>query len=437
MIGGTLFQRFFLRFLIGIGIACIVFMTLVHLFQTKVMDGEWRKDLQQEALWLARHSALPVASMLADAWKTMHSSVRITFYDEAGDPVADSHPERAPIDVHALKAGKDPRGQLAVVEELALGGTLVMSRPYVPSFPSGMYVELTVAIMLILGPMVLLLYPFARSMTTTLQAMGEMAEEVSAGHFGKTLPVSRSDELGRLVTSFNDMSMRLAEAERLNSRLLHDVSHELRSPLGRIQVFAETIVQRPDEKQACVRAIEEEIRLLDGLVEDLLQVARLESDQRSPRQESFSLQHWASEILARLERSTVSKGIAWTARLPEQDAETRGDPQHLALALSNLVDNATHALRGRDDPSIQVEVSHNGEAWTLAVEDNGPGIPEEHLAQVFRRFYRADDHRDRETGGVGLGLSLVRAIAEAHGGEASIDSHVGRGTRVTLSLPIV
>ena len=311
-----------------------------------------------------------------------------------------------------------------------------MSRPYIPGFPYGFTWELGVAVLLILAPMVLLLYPLVRSMRSTLSAMGAMAQEVSAGHFGKTLTVSRSDELGDLVRSFNEMSVKLAEAERLSSRLLHDVSHELRSPLGRIQVLAETIETRPGEKQECIRGIEQEIGLLDRLVGDLLQVARLESDQRSARHETFSLAHWARETLARLERSAHAQGIGWTATLPHDDREVRGDAQHLASALANLVDNAIHVLRGRQDPAIEVAIEHDGERWTLSVADNGPGIPDEHLAHVFRRFYRADEHRDRETGGVGLGLSLVRAIAEAHGGEASIESRVDEGTRVTIALPI-
>jgi signal transduction histidine kinase len=436
MIRVTLFRRFVIRFLIGLGFAFLVFVALFHMFQLRVVDHEWREELRQEARWLARHSNVPSAPMLAGAWKTMHSAVRVTFYDADGELVADSHPERLSIDLESLLGGKEPSRHLAVVEELPGGGELVMSRPYVPAFPSGLNWELGVAALLILGPMVMLLYPLARSMSSTLHEMELMAEEVSAGHFGKTLAVSSSDELGDLVRSLNDMSEKLADAERLNSRLLHDVSHELRSPMGRIQVFAETIARRPDEKEECIRGIEQEIALLNRLVEDLLQVARIESDQRSGRQETFSLQHWAGEILARLERSARASGIEWTARLPELDTDVRGDAQHLAQALANLVDNAIHALRGRQGAGIEVVVAVDGGTWTMVVADNGPGIPDEHLTHVFRRFYRADEHRDREAGGVGLGLSLVRAIAEAHGGEASIDSQVGQGTRVTISLPV-
>ncbi len=93
-------------------------------------------------------------------------------------------------------------------------------------------------------------------------------------------------------------------------------------------------------------------------------------------------------------------------------------------------------LEGRPEPRIEVSVAVAGSHWSLAVADNGPGIPEDDLPHVFRRFYRADEHRSRARGGVGLGLSLVRAIAAAHGGEASIESRPGEGTRVTLTLPV-
>lgn len=436
MIGATLFRRFFLRFLAGLGIAFAVLLALFHTYQVRVVDAEWREELRQEARWLGRHTHLVEGPMMANAWRTMHSAVRITYFDGKGEVVADSHPEREAIDLAVIRAGEEPPGHLAVFEEVRGDGVLVMSRPYVPNFPSGMRWELAVAALLVLGPIVLLLYPFARSMSATLREMSDVAREVAAGQFGRTLSASRPDELGELVRSFNEMSEKLAEAERLNARLLHDVSHELRSPLGRIQVLAETIALRPAEKEACIRGIEQEIGLLDRLVGDLLQVARIESERRNGREWTFSLLHWAGETLERLERSVRAQGIGWTARLPEEDFEVRGDSQHLTQMLGNLVDNAAHVLIGRPDAAIEVDVARNGERWTMVVADNGPGIPEEHLAHVFRRFYRADEHRDREAGGVGLGLSLVSAIAEAHGGRASIESEVGSGTRVTVELPL-
>jgi signal transduction histidine kinase len=433
VIPGRLFRRFFWRFLAGIGLALFLFIPLVHIFQQRTVNREWREDLKQEASWFARHFQMTPRDVAARAWGQMHSATRVTFYTSDHKLISDSHPEREPLELDSLLAGRTLPRTLTALEKLESGSWLVMSRPAVPAFPHGLQWELVVAAVLIVGLALLLLYPLVRSMTRTLEELGELAAEVSAGHFGKTLPVERSDELGVLVRSFNDMSTRLAEAERLNTRLFHDVSHELRSPLGRIQALAHSVAEHPKESRACLRGIEQEIGLLDRLVADLLQAARLESKD-GLRFETFSLQHWAGETLPRLASTVRERRIAWSTELPQEDREVRGDPQRLAQAVGNLVDNATNALEGRRDPRIDVRIALNGKAWTITVEDNGPGIPEIDQPNVFRRFYRADEHRNRDKGGVGLGLSLVHSIAVAHGGTATIESREGEGTRVRLEL---
>ncbi len=437
MIGGDLFQRFFLRFLVGLVLAFLLFLPLVHIFQKRIVDAEWREDLRQQAHWSALHTSPATAQVLANAWKTMHSTIRWTLFDNEGQLVADSHPEGPLLDLDALRQGQEPKGALAAVQPLRNGqGWLVVSRPRIPSFPRGLQWELIAAAILLVALVAAFLYPLVRSLSSTLRQLTGSAEQVAAGHFGKTLEVDRTDELGALVRAFNDMSGKLAEAERLNTRLLHDVSHELRSPLGRIRVMAETIALRPDEADDCLHGIEQEVALLDRLVGDLVETARIESDTRSARPETFSLLHWADETLRRLENEARSRQIGWTTRMPDPDRDVDGDPQRLAQAVANLVDNAISALEGRADPRIEVSIAVADGHWSLAVEDNGPGIPEDDLPHVFRRFYRADEHRSRERGGVGLGLSLVRSIARAHGGEASIESRPDEGTRVTLILPM-
>jgi signal transduction histidine kinase len=290
--------------------------------------------------------------------------------------------------------------------------------------------------LILVGLVVTFLQPFVRSMSSTLRKLTEIAKEVSSGHFGKTLDVHRTDELGTLVQAINDMSGKLEEAEKLNTRLLHDVSHELRSPLGRIQVMTETIGLHPDEATECIHGIGEEIALLDRLVGDLVDTARIESESPSARPERFSLLGWSSETLRRLGSKACPSQIGWTSRLPQQDLEVFGDPQRLAQAVGNLVDNAITALEGRPDARIEVTVAVGADEWSIAVEDNGHGIPSDDLPHVFRRFYRVDSDRRRDRGGVGLGLSLVRAITEALGGEASIESEAGEGTTVSLRFPI-
>lgn len=437
MIGGDLFQRFFLRFLIGIVVAFLLFLPLVHIFQKRVVFSEWREDLREQAHWLALHSRRGENfDMLTNAWRTTHSTIRLTFFDVEGQPISDSQPENPLPDLAALRQGREPVQYLAAFESISSGGWLVVSRPSIPAFPYGLQWELIAAAALIVALVTAFLYPFVRSMRSTLRQLTESADQVSSGHFGKTLDVNRSDELGILVRAFNDMSVKLEEAERLNTRLLHDVSHELRSPLSRIQVMAETIALRPEETDECIHGIEQEIALLDRLVGDLVETARIESEANSVRPITFKLLNWASETLRRLESKVRSSQIDWATKMPEQDREISGDPQRLAQAVGNLVDNAINALEGRSNPRIEVSITIDGVRWSLDVDDNGRGIPEDELPHVFRRFYRVEKHRGREQGGVGLGLSLVRAIAEAHGGEASIESDPEQRTRVTLIFPL-
>ena len=384
---------------------------------------------------MALHSPPSSLEVLADAWGKTHETIRLTFFDASGQPLAASQPASTPLQLPALRA-QASIGFLYAVEETRAGDWVAISRPMVPTFPYGLQWELITAAAILVGLVAASLRPLVRSMGSTLGKLTEIAREVSSGHFGKTLDEHRSDELGTLVQAINEMSGKLEEAEKLNTRLLHDVSHELRSPLGRIQVMAETIGMRPDEADKCIQDIGQEIELLDRLVGDLLETARIESESPSARPELFSLLGWSGETLRRLESKARSSQVGWTSRIPPQDVEIRGDPQRLTQAVGNLVDNAITALEGQTDGRIEATVAVATETWSITVEDNGPGIPAEDLPHVFRRFYRADRDRGRERGGVGLGLSLARAIAEAQGGRASIESQAGEGTTVLLSFPL-
>ena len=232
MIGGDLFQRFFLRFLLSLVIAFLLFLPLVHVFQRRFVFAEWRADLQEQVHWLALHMRPSEdIQMLTNAWSTTHSTIRLTIFDAEGNPLVDSQPERPLPDLEALRRGERTRAYLAAFEASRDGRWLVVSRPPIPGFPSGLQWELIAAAAIIVALLAAFLYPLVRSMSSTLRRLTEIANQVSSGHFGKTLGVERPDELGALVHAFNEMSVKLAEAERLNTRLLHDVSHELRSPL--------------------------------------------------------------------------------------------------------------------------------------------------------------------------------------------------------------
>ncbi len=439
MIGKGLFHRLFLRFLLAMVIGFCLLMSLFHVFQKESIDKEWQIDLQQEAFWLAKHIGPDREGLfesLVDAWRSTHSTIRLVIFDRDLQPLGNYPDGLAWLDMEAIKEGRQQRGFISAVESLPQGRRLVMARPWVPGFPYQLSWQLIASAVLIVGLIVLFVYPLVHSLNSAFRQMEELARQVSAGHFGRTLGIERSDEIGGLIRAFDDMSRKLEEADRLNTRLLHDVSHELRSPLSRIQVMAETIPLRPGERDECVRGINQEVELLDSLVDDLVQTARLEAKPQVDRRTRISVLSWSGELLQRLGKKVRSSDIEWITRLPETDFEIEADPQRLSQAISNLIDNSINALSERRDPRIEVSIGSDGDAWFARVADNGSGIPKEDLPHLFRRFYRVEAHRGRDRGGVGLGLSLVRAIVQAHGGEVSVESNPNTGTQVNLRFPV-
>jgi signal transduction histidine kinase len=265
--------------------------------------------------------------------------------------------------------------------------------------------------------------------------MRAMADRVAAGDYGRTLELDRGDELGALAAALDEMSRKLAEAAALRTRLLHDVSHELRSPLGRIRVLAETLRGRPERLEARVEGIVQEVELLDRIVGDLLESARALPGPGGVEPRRAGLLAWSRDAFPRLAAEAEARRVAWRARVPERELEVEIDPQRLTQALGNLVDNSLHALAGVPGPRLDVTLAVEPEAWSLAVEDNGPGIPPEDQPRVFLRFYRVGEDRARGRGGAGLGLALVEAITTAHGGTVALESEPGVGTKVTLRFP--
>lgn len=434
MTGGGLFHRLYLRFLAALALAIGLLLPIVHLAQLRALEG-WQIDLKDQAAWLA-HDLAPDADLpaLAADWSRHHHHLRLSLFDAASTPVADSEPDDPPPELERAKL-RGRRGYVGGAAERPGGGWVVLTRPSGGAFPRGYTAEFTGAMVAALVLVALLLYPFVRSLGTAFSRMTEVAGEVAAGNYGRSVGIERKDELGDLIAAFDRMSHRLADADRLQTRLLHDVSHELRSPLGRIQALAETLERHPEETAACVRGIEDEVALLGRLTEDLLDAARLESEPVAASLRALDLRVWTEETLSRLGATVRARGVAWSTRLPETSARVTGDPQRLAQAVANLVDNSLAALDGREGGRIEVRVEAGETEWRVEVEDDGPGIPPADLPHVFRRFYRVQEDRSRHSGGVGLGLSLVRAIVEAHGGTVSLESRPGAGTVARLRLP--
>ena len=286
--------------------------------------------------------------------------------------------------------------------------------------------------LLIAGPVALLLaslagYGLAGLSLRQVEAMRRRAAAISADTRGERLPVPRSgDELERLGTTLNEMLDRLEAALERERDFVADAGHELRSPLALLRTELELAARQArseDELRAAVTSASQEAERLSRLAEDLLLIARSDRGQLPLTLEALEV----DELLG-----AVASRFAWRARVQPRmtgGLRIRGDRLRLEQALANLVDNALRYGNG----AVELLAHSDDGRVELHVRDEGSGFPPELLGRAFERFARADPART--AGGAGLGLSIVRAIAEAHGGSAGAANRASDGADVWLTLP--
>ncbi len=237
---------------------------------------------------------------------------------------------------------------------------------------------------------------------------------------------------GRTLVVIQDETER-KRVESIRRDFVANASHELKTPVAGIMVTAETVERAIDEdithaKRFAANLVRE-ARRLSALVQDLLDLARLERGQgeRIRLRLVGVVEEEVDSLRERIER----KGLALTVEL-DREVEVLGVQEDLALMVRNLLENA---LVYTAEGSIEVTMADAGEAFELKVADTGSGIPTTDLERIFERFYRVDKARSRDTGGTGLGLAIVRHVAESHGGVVEVASELGSGSTFTVRLP--
>ena len=239
------------------------------------------------------------------------------------------------------------------------------------------------------------------------------------------------------VAVMHDIS-ELERLEGLRRDFVSNVSHELKTPLTAIHGYVETLLEPAgmDKKtrKRFLRKIRKQSRRLSALVSDLLTLSRIESSTEQA-ENLVDLRSQVGEVLGLLSPAGEERGLEMVVDCPGRPVTVRGEEEALRQALSNLVDNAVKysGVGGRVLVRLRAD---NGRA-VLEVEDEGPGIPAEHLDRIFERFYRVDRARSRELGGTGLGLSIVKNVVQRHGGGVEVDSERGRGSIFRFWLPTV
>jgi two-component system phosphate regulon sensor histidine kinase PhoR len=243
------------------------------------------------------------------------------------------------------------------------------------------------------------------------------------------------NEAQRMVVFAEDQTD-LVRLDRARKEFLSNVSHELRTPLSSIKLMLETVMESPDQEAADLflpQALAQVDRLAE-LVKQLLDQTRAESGALKLNLRDIDLEEVASPIVSSFEPQASNKGVSLQL-LPARPVRVEADADRLAQVFVNLIDNAIRHTPGGG--RVKVELDTRGNDAVVRVRDNGAGIPYRDLPRIFERFYVVDRSRTRESGGSGLGLAIVKGIVDAHGGSISAESTLGRGTTVTIRIPIM
>lgn len=245
--------------------------------------------------------------------------------------------------------------------------------------------------------------------------------------------LKRPDEIGELARQLQLSGIKIQELIKKQKDLLRDVSHEVRTPLARLQIATETLQLDAGDKRA-LNQIKDEILIIDQLVQDLLHLSHFDRPSKSHQIENFKVNTLVDEFTERSKILASTKNLSITSSSTNtNNVDVKGNKFLLDRALDNLMSNAIRHSPNNSEIEIKTEIDN--ENCYISISDQGEGVIEESLEKIFEPFHRLDTSRNRETGGFGLGLSLVKQIVELHKGSVNAFNHPN-GLLVKLSIPL-
>lgn len=306
---------------------------------------------------------------------------------------------------------------------LVIASPTLLTNPFF--FQLGPWIAIGVAAMIVSA---LCWYPMVRGLTKSLAQMTAATAKIAEGDFDTQLSVKRQDELGQLGTSINRMAARLGAFTHGQKRFLGDVAHELRSPLGRMQLALGILDRKVEESgHAYVQDLADDVKVMSGLTDGLLEFAKAEMRQDLVTLSPVNL----ADVVWRAVKAEGRPGV---------DVDVDVDPllmvnaetESLFRAVANVLRNAVR-YAGESGPIVVGARQAKGEI-SLSIADSGPGVPAESVDRLFEPFYRLEYARDRESGGAGLGLAIVKSCVETCGGRVSCRNRDPHGLEVSLVL---
>ena len=267
-----------------------------------------------------------------------------------------------------------------------------------------------------------------RSITLPVRALGAATRDLASGNLDVRVEravSARRDEFGTLARDFDAMAARLRELLQGRERLLRDVSHELRSPLARMQVALGLARQPGSDAARHLERLDVEIGRLDRLIGQVLSLSRLDAGARAPPGSDVDLVELIDAIARDAAFEGQSRGVAIDWQPPGAAVLVRGDPLLLASAIENVVRNAVGYTAAGS--GVSIALAQAPEYAEIVVRDHGPGVPDGELMQIFEPFHRVQESRTRDSGGDGIGLAITSRVLAAHGGRAAAANAPGGG----------
>lgn len=296
---------------------------------------------------------------------------------------------------------------------------------------------------LLVGLVVVVALFVTRQVVAPVRTAARSAGRFSEGHLSERLVVDGEDDLARLATSFNEMATSIGEQitqleqlSTLQQRFVSDVSHELRTPLTTIRMAADVMFEHRDAFDAptarAAELLQAQLDRFEALLVDLLEISRFDAGVAILEAETVQVADLVERVVETMVPLAERSGICVHVLCACEDTSARIDPRRIDRVLRNLISNAIEHADGRD---VEVTVGSDALAVAVTVRDFGIGLTDDHIAQVFERFWRADPARARTTGGTGLGLAIAVEDTRLHGGRLDVWGAPGDGACFRLTLP--
>lgn len=283
---------------------------------------------------------------------------------------------------------------------------------------------------------VIIAFFVSSKITKPLKEMGKFAKKIADGEYSARVETNSNDEIGDLARSLNYMAYRLDDIEKMRKTLIQNVSHDLRTPLSSIKGYLELLEDKEsnlEEKKESLEVIKNQVNKMEKMVNELTNLSMIDGKQFQLNLTKMNIVRESKRICNSIKILADQKGIELKENYPENPVYILGDEKRIEEILTNLLNNA---IKFTKEGFVSISISSDKSNAIIEIKDTGIGIDEKDLPHIFERFYRGDKARTSDESGIGIGLSIVKELVFAHGGQISVKSKINEGTNFILKFPL-